>query len=406
MFNTNTELTPEQRIQKASIAILGHKAYTAMNGVFMIGSKRIEYDPVKCPTAYTNGRDEVYGAEFVEQCSDANLRFLMIHECKHKTRRDMIVNKHLQEIDARLANMAMDYVINHEIVEQHREDGFAVMDGPLEGGCYDPKYAGWTTVQVFNDLREQQEQGGGAGSGSNGNGGGSLDEHGWDEAADMDAEEAKALEQEIVEALRQGTLAAGKLGHDVDRSITDLLRPPVDWREALREFITDSCAGNDYSTYRRPHRRYLADNLYMPSGASDKVGRLLCGGDMSGSIGQREQSLILGAIADMTDTVKPEGLDMIYWHTEVARHEAYEPDEVSRFAASTKPSGSGGTDVRCVPAYMREHGLKPQCAIIITDGYLYAGWGEWSCPVLWVILDNPSATPDVGSVVHINAKHM
>jgi len=403
MFNTTTELTPEQRLQKAAIAILGHKAYTAMNGVFMIGSKRIEYDPVKCPTAYTNGRDEVYGAEFVAQCSDANLRFLMIHECEHKMRRDLSVNRHLHDIDPRLANMAMDYVINAGIKKRHLGDGFAKMDGPLEIGCYDPKYEGWTTVQVFNDLRENQKRGYGQGAGSGDN---ALDEHGWGEAAEMDAEEAKALEQEIIEALRQGAIAAGKLGHDVDRSITDMLHPPVDWREALREFITDSCAGNEYSTYRRPHRRYLADNIYMPSGASDKVGRILCAGDMSGSIGQREQALILGAIADMADTVKPEGLDMIYWHTEVSRHEAYEADDVSKFANSTKPTGTGGTDVRCVPAYMQEHGLKPQCAIVITDGHLYGGWGEWPCPVLWVIFDNAGATPDVGNVVHINTQHM
>ena len=404
MFNSAISLTPEQRLQKAAIAILAHPAYTAMNGVFMIGSKRIEHDPIKCPTAYTNGRDEVYGAEFVAQCSDANVRFLMIHECEHKMRRDLWVNRHLQEIDPKLANMAMDYVINAGIVERHGKDGFAKMDGPLSLGCYDLKYRGWTTTQVFNDLRENgPPNGGGSGSGS---GQGSLDEHGWDDAKEIDAEDAKALEQEIMEAVRQGAIAAGKLGHDVDRSIQDMLHPPVDWREALREFITDTCAGNDYSTYRKPHRRYLAQNLYMPSGASDKVGRILCAGDMSGSIGRREQALILGCIADMADTVKPEGLDMIYWHTEVSRHEAYEPEDVGRFANSTKPTGSGGTDVRCVPAYIEEHGLKPQCAIVITDGYLFGGWGEWPCPVLWVIFDNAGATPDVGSVVHINTQHM
>jgi predicted metal-dependent peptidase len=412
MFNTRTELTPEQRLQKAAIAILAHPAYTAMNGVFMIGAKRIEPDPRKCPTAYTNGKDEVYGAEFVAQCSDANVRFLMIHECEHKMRRDLWVNRHLQEIDPRLANMAMDYVINLGIVERHRTDGFAKMDGPLSIGCYSDKYKGWTTVQVFNDLRENgPPNGGGSGNGppnggGSGNGQGSLDEHGWGDAQEMTEEEAKALEKEIMEAVRQGAIAAGKLGHDLDRTIKDMLHPPVDWREALREFITDTCAGNDYSTYRKPHRRYLAQNIYMPSGASDKVGRILCAGDMSGSIGNREQAMILGCIADMADTVKPEGLDMIYWHTAVSRHEAYEPEDVGKFATSTKPTGTGGTDVRCVPAYMDERGLKPQCAIVITDGYLYGGWGEWPCPVLWVIFDNPNAAPTTGAVVHIDSKHL
>ena len=389
-------LTAEQRLKKASIAIMAHPEYTAMNGVFMIGDKRIEPDPAKCPTAYTNGLDEVYGKDFVDKCSDANLRFLMIHECKHKLRRDLLVHKHLSERDHRLANKAMDFVINGEIVEAHAKDGFAKMDGPLSIGCYDPKYKGWSTVQVFNDLLERSKKGGEGG-------GEPLDEHGWGEADGLSDEQKEEVQREIDNALRQGAIAAGKLGHDVPRDISELLKPKIDWREVLREFITETCAGSDYSTWRRPNRRFVSAGVYLPSGVSDKVGRILTGADMSGSIGTREQAVILGAIADMADTVHPDGLDMIYWDTEVRSHEAYDADEVSRFVQSTKPRGGGGTDVNCVPAFMREHRLTPQCAIILTDGYLYSGWSEWSCPVLWVIFDNPNATPTCGTAVHINS---
>lgn len=403
-------LTLEQRLRKASIAIMAHPEYVAMNGVFMIGEKRVEPDPAKCPTAYTNGKDEVYGADFVAKCSDANLRFLMIHECKHKLRRDLHVHRFLHDIDPRLANMAMDFVINGEIVNAHKVDGFAKMDGPLAIGCYDPKYDGWSTVQVFNDLKKQkEEQGGGSrpglpGPGQPGSGQGEpLDDHGWGDAQEMTEEEQEELQREIDTALRQGAIAAGKLGHDVPRDIADLLKPKIDWREALREFITTTCAGNDYSTWRRPNRRYMSAGLYMPSGVSERVGRILTGADMSGSIGDREQAVILGAIADMSETVKPEGLDMIYWDTAVRRHEAYDAHQVADFIKSTKPRGGGGTDVTCVPEFMREHRLEPQCAIILTDGHLYRGWSEWSCPVLWVIFDNPGAVPTCGSAIHISS---
>lgn len=390
-------LTAEQRLKKASIAIMAHKEYTAMNGVFMIGDKRIEPDATKCPTAYTNGKDEVYGKEFVDQCSDANLRFLMIHECKHKLRRDLLVHKHLSKINHRAANMAMDFVINGEIVKAHKQDGFAKMDGPLAVGCYNPKYDGWSTVQVFNDLMKDAENGGGGGDGE------PLDEHGWGDAQDMTEAEQEELQREIDNALRQGAIAAGKLGQDVPRGISELLKPKIDWREVLREFITTTCAGNDYSTWRRPNRRFVSAGVYLPSGISERVGRILTAGDMSGSIGNREQAVILGAIADMSETVKPEGLDMIYWDTEVRRHEAYDAHEVADFVKSTKPSGGGGTDVTCVPEFMREHRLEPQCAIVLTDGHLYRGWSEWPCPVLWVIFDNPGAVPTCGSAVHISS---
>ena len=78
-------------------------------------------------------------------------------------------------------------------------------------------------------------------------------------------------------------------------------------------------------------------------------------------------------------------------------------DEIDTVASKTKPVGGGGTDVRCVPQYLKEHNIKPQVSIVLTDGYWYGGWGVWDHPVLWVIVDNKSATPDVGQVVHIKS---
>ena len=73
---------------------------------------------------------------------------------------------------------------------------------------------------------------------------------------------------------------------------------------------------------------------------------------------------------------------------------------------STKPMGGGGTDVNCVTQYMADEGIKPQACIVLTDGYLYSGWGDWTCPVLWAILDNKSAVPDEGKAVHIKSRDM
>jgi len=55
---------------------------------------------------------------------------------------------------------------------------------------------------------------------------------------------------------------------------------------------------------------------------------------------------------------------------------------------------------------MADEGIKPQACIVLTDGYLYSGWGDWTCPVLWAILDNKSAVPDEGKAVHIKSRDM
>jgi len=90
----------------------------------------------------------------------------------------------------------------------------------------------------------------------------------------------------------------------------------------------------------------------------------------------------------------------------VSGDERYEQHELHTMVQRTKPVGGGGTDVTCVPAYMKDHKVTPQAVVVLTDGELYGGWGQWSCPVLWCVLDNKTAKPDTGKVVHINGREL
>ena len=80
--------------------------------------------------------------------------------------------------------------------------------------------------------------------------------------------------------------------------------------------------------------------------------------------------------------------------------------EIDELVKSTKPKGGGGTTVECVPEHMTKEGIKPQACIVLTDGFLGGSWGKWSCPVLWCIIDNKSATADVGKTVHIKRREL
>ena len=81
MLMIGKQLSAEQRLSKAVVDIMGNPKYIALAGVLMIGSRVVD-DKVK--TACTNGRDEKYGRAFIETLSDAELRFLVLHECYHK----------------------------------------------------------------------------------------------------------------------------------------------------------------------------------------------------------------------------------------------------------------------------------------------------------------------------------
>lgn len=403
MLMLNGNLTEEQRLTKAAVAIMGNPKYTALAGVMMIGDRRITDDP-SVPTACTNGRDEQYGRAFVAQLNDAELRFLVLHEVYHKLYKHLTTWKHLYDENRTLANMACDYVINIKLVDDNK-DGFATMTGALKCGCLDTKYRGWDSAKVYYDLKQnadedEDEQGGGSGSGQG------FDEHDWEGAAELTEDEQRELARELDEAIRQGALVAGKLGTGADRELEDLLRPQVDWREALRDFVTSTCAGSDYSTWKRPNRRYIGAGVYMPSGISERVEELCVAIDASGSIGGRALSAILSEVQSVAETVKPERVRLLYWDTSVAGDEKYEGGDIQNIVRSTKPKGGGGTDVACVPDYLRKHNINPQAVIVLTDGYLYGSWGQWAHPVLWCVLDNERAKPDVGKTVHINTRDM
>jgi len=405
MLAINTQLSAEQRLSKNITQIMGNPKYVALAGVLMIGEKGIKDD---CPTAYTNGRDDYYGRAFVDGLADSEFRFLILHETYHKLFKHLTTWEHLYKDDPKLANMACDYVINLMIADENR-DMFAVMPKDAEGnaiGLLDEKFRNMDTAQVYKILKQEQEEKGGAAS-STPNEGGGLDEHDWEGAQEMSADEQRELAQEIDQAVRQGALTAGKVGSGGNRAIDQLLQPEVNWREVLREFITETCRGNDDSTWRQPSRRHLAMGMLRPSGITERVGELVIAIDTSGSIGQQELTKCLSEIKGVCDTVRPESVRILYWDTKVCSDELYgdvvgAKASLEQLTQTTKPAGGGGTMVQCVPDYIRDNNINAQAVIVLTDGYLGGDWGAWTMPLLWGILDHKSARPTIGKTLHIN----
>ena len=384
-----TKLTAEQRVQKSHVALMNDPKYCLYSGIFMLGKTEVDDD---LPTACTDGRNTYYGRTFVDKLKDPELKGLILHENLHKAFRHTTVWKHLYKQNPQLANMACDFVINLMI---HDSDPQGAMVTLPEGGCLDEKYRGMDAGEVFRLLKQEQEQrkqnGKGDGDGdSQAQGGQGFDEHDWESADEMSEDEKQTLAREVDQALRQGALLAGKLNGNVPREITEAMEAKVNWKEVLRDFVNSICADKDNSTWRRPSRRWVDQNVYMPSAIGEAVGRIVVAIDMSGSIGIAEIGQFLGELLSICNHVQPEGIDLMYWDTEVCAHEKYDRGDYEAIMTSTKPAGGGGTSADCIPKYIAQHKLNPECVIVLTDGYI-GGWGDWKHPVFWGMTTNQVA---------------
>ena len=404
-------ITTERKLARCKIGLMRNKKFALMSGLLMVGTTSI-VDGL--PTARTNGRDEEYGRAFVDGMSEIEVSFVIMHECMHKMYQHLTTWRKLYDIDRDLANQACDYVINLELKELDPAEQFIAMPRDKAGknvGLIDTKFRGMSTKQVWDILRKEQDEGKQGGEGKPGDGkggkGDSLDDHDWEGANALGKEEKEALAKEIDQAIREGIANDKKMNGDkagdLARRLGLLMEPKVNWREVLRDWVKNTARGRDTSTWRKPNRRFLHEDVIMPTMVSTKMGSIVVAVDTSGSIGDKEMADFLSEVKGIADEVAPERVELLYWDSRVAGHETYEGGAVE-ITQSTKPRGGGGTSPSCVSTYLRDKAIVPECIVVLTDGVVGGDWGnEWTAPILWCIIDNTSAVPTHGLAVHITS---
>lgn len=395
-------LTAERKLTRVVIDLMRNPLFADMSGIFMMGKKEVSDD---IPTAATDGRDEIYGRAFIDSLSLPEVAFVVVHESFHKMYRHLTTWQKLWKEDAQLANMACDYVINLEIVT--RDPNGTVVSMPKKDGktigLLDRRFKGMNTKQVFDILKKEKEENGGGGGGD----GEGMDHHDWEGASELSKDEKEELAKQVDQAIRQGMIAAqkmhGKGGGRMSRELSDILEPKVDWRTQLQEFVNTTCGGRDYSSWRKPNRRFLSSDMIMPSLVGERVKNIIVGCDTSGSITNEDHARNLSETDAILSVVTPDKLHIIYWDHEMAGHEVYDDATRGSFRTSTKPVGGGGTNPAAMEAYLKKEDIKADCIIMFTDGYV-PNWGtDWNgAPILWVITGGGRMTASTGKTIHIN----
>jgi len=417
----------ETRIKRGHITLMKHPQTALYSGVMLMGTSAVEEG---VPTAYTDGVNKKYGRAFLESIvSESKVRGLILHENLHVALKQVVFGRAMFMENRKLANLAADFVVN---------DIITCIDGVVagtserlvelpDGGVYDAMFHDWSMREVYNYLKKHAKKGGGGGQGGKGQGnpppsGGTqsnddddmdgdtvtvngktydisqADEHDFI-GREVSAEEAKEILDDIDKALREGGMLAGRMGAKIPRVISDLLEPKIDWREALREFVSSTTKGNDEFTWRRMNKRHMANDIYLPSVENESIGEIIVAIDTSGSIGGAEITEFATELVSICELCQPEAVRVLWWDTEVHGEQIFK-DNYSNIANLLKPMGGGGTKVSCVSEYVTKNKLNAECVLVFTDGYVEndINWNITS-PTLWMVTQRRDFVPPVGKKV-------
>jgi predicted metal-dependent peptidase len=423
-----SKLPAEKRLELVHVSLMRDDRFKAFVGLFMVGKTEVVDIPL---TACTNGRDAKYGREFVDELTDKELAFLVMHENMHKAYRHLTTWRALWAMNRPIANAACDHVINLQLVDMDPSETMIAFprdkDTNKRIGHYDERFKGMDSKQIFDILVDEEKnkpkrgKGGFGVPSDNGNGGktdsdvddseggegeneGGFDEHDWEGAKEMGAEERKQLERDIEQAIRQGGIYAGKTGANMPRELAELLKPRVVWREVLQQFTKMHLRNRESPSWRKAHRNFLWQDVILPSIIGKRLKHLAIGIDASGSVVGPLLDAFLSELNKICRDLLPERIDIMYWDTEVCQHEVFKGSDSTTILHRTSPRGGGGTNPDCIVDFMVKKGINPDALVILSDGYMHsapAAWARMKAPTLWCIIGNDTYVPPCGQLVNV-----
>jgi len=335
------------------------------------------------PTFATDGKCIMYNKEFAEKCSDRDREFIVAHEVAHNIFFHLI-RKGDREHER--WNLAIDFATNAIL---NKEFHFVP-----EGGLYNEEFENMTAEEIYNKLPEMN------GKGKNGyrryekgdikieiDAKGNIKINGkevkpFDVHKDIKGskQELDELEKEwaiqVSKAWQQAKMA-GKLPAGMDVFIEQLLAPKLDWRNMLRQFIITS-AKSGFS-WLPSNRRFIHQDVYMPSITGESLGDVAVIMDVSGSTGGKAQQQFLSECNGLLQQFEM-NLHLLTTDVEVTSHHQYnQGDEIRR-----EYKGLGGTELKNAFQYISDKRINPSVVVILTDGFTDLNFTS-KFPALWVI---------------------
>lgn len=330
---------------------------------------------------------------------------LIQHEAMH------IAYNHLTQwfnfSDKKIANIAMDLVINQTISDDYLPEGGMKLELFPELNL-EPDQGTHYYYEKLTQAKEQKEQTGSSGSaaldslldqmeGGEGNGNIELPDHStWEEFDGLSESESRIMKAQLDRVLEQAADMTVKKRGTVPGNISDYLLalqqvepPKFDWKGYLRLFI-----GTSAKVYIKKSRR--KENIKFTDSAGIKIKRkqnILLGIDTSGSVSESELLEFMSEIYHIWKT----GVEVtiIQCDTRIRSIDEYKGTFEMKF------HGRGGTEFDPVLEYFNENRNKFNSLIYFTDGECSTDVKPRN-PVLWVLSERSTINNNLpGKVIRL-----
>lgn len=408
------ELTPEQKQQWGDTMSLMAWTCPGFRHLFykLLSNNNGKYGAIptrSCPIAATDGKNILINPDKFFKYPLRQRVFITAHEIVHNVYDDVSLLHRCHASGtvpmhdgttlpfvADCMQKAMDYRINALLVDSN------VGEMPKEG-CYDLKISGpnESVLDVYRKLYEDDEgKGGGKGFDIVMKPGASTGQNAAAAAAQRNPQQW-AVEVAAAQHLEQ-MRAQGKMPGSLSRMFKEILEPEVPWTEHIQSIFNRRVGSGSYD-WRRPDRRFIVQDIHMPSRSGHGAGWIVIWGDTSGSIGQKELQTYLGELHGIIGEVRPRRLTVLW--CDAAIHHVDEIEEAMDLLTiqARGVGGGGGTSVEPVMEWIADHTEVPDMFIGFTDGFVDFPDVEPAYPVIWAsVTDNPKYP--WGEVVRINTK--
>lgn len=380
------QITIEKALSKAKIAMM-MLPDTVFFSTLCTSLEVVISDQV--PTAGTDGRKLFINKDFFFGLTEAERIFLLAHETLHVAYLHPIRRGNR---DHDLFNAACDYVINCELKQRNFQF--------IDGGLYDPQYAGMSAEEVYEKLLQQPKQPQCSMpdllcpvTGNQDK----VNAHGLPQQ--LTEEQIKAIENEVMAKVSQAAMMAemskqaGSVPSHIKRTLEELSKPKVNWKAVLARFFSDVNKA-DYS-WAKPNRKYLPN--YLPKLHSVNLGRVDFAIDTSGSITVEQFNQFVSEVHGVLKMLNPNEIGVYQFdHALQGNNIVRNVRDIIKLPFK----GGGGTSPECaIQEFIKN---KAQALIVLTDGYFNGRrLTDPKRPVVWVIYNNESFIPPFGKAVHI-----